>query len=461
LTKDTGMMPVDEDGNGKRRCRRLFVFLFLLLLLALQSALAAPLAAMDLMEAYIRARQHDPLFGSYVHEHEAAKTLPAQGRSFLLPQIQAYGSESRYYYDNAPSYYQDFDSESLGVSLKQPIFNISRFYEYRQHKVRKNMGDAKFVSAEQDLILRLAEAYFNALAAEDLLHLIDAEKRAVLEQREQAKRMFQAGVSTITDVHDVEARYDSVLAKEIEARSNRDVKRLALKRIVGDDRTGLNPLRDDAPLGLPDPERLESWIETARGNHPILKSYAYRISYQEAELRKNKGQHWPSLDFVGGYNKTNTNDNLQTNRISYGSVGVQLNLPVFSGGYTVAKVNESRAILEKARMEYENALADITQKLSEAFLAVRDSMSRIDALQTARKSALTSLKSNKMSLLAGVRTTIDVLNAERDLQDVLIRLLQARYDCLLNTVRLKAYAGTISERDVHEINGWLQTAAAD
>lgn len=130
-------MPVDENGNGKKRCRRLSVSLFLLLLLALQSALATPLAAMDLMEAYIRARQHDPLFGSYVHEHEASRTLPAQGRSFLLPQIQAYGSESRYYYDNAPSYYRDFDSESLGVSLKQPIFNVSRFYEYRQHKVRK------------------------------------------------------------------------------------------------------------------------------------------------------------------------------------------------------------------------------------------------------------------------------------------------------------------------------------
>ncbi|OPY89577.1 MAG: Outer membrane protein TolC precursor [Syntrophus sp. PtaU1.Bin208] len=235
---------------------------------------------------------------------------------------------------------------------------------------------------------------------------------------------------------------------------------LALKKMVGMEPQGLNFLMADIPLGISEPQRLENWIEKAKENHPILKSYAYQISYQEAELRKNQGQHWPSLDLVGGYNKTNTNNTVQTNRVAYESVGVQVSLPIFSGGYTTAKVKESRALLGQAKKQYDNALADITQKLSEAFLGIRDNMSKIDALKTAHKSASTSLKSNKMSLLAGVRTTIDVLNAERDLQDVRIRLLQARYECLLNNVRLKAYAGTISEKDLEEINGWLQTAAA-
>jgi len=445
----------------RRKSHSHFLSLLLLLsLIFLQSVLAASLDAMDLMEAYTRAKEHDPLFGSSYYEHEAAKTLPAQGRSYLLPQVQAYGSESKYYYDSAPPYYEDFNSESMGVSLKQPLFNVSRFYEYRQHNVRKNIGDARFVSAEKDFMLRVAEAYFSVLAAEDLLVLIAVEKKAVLEQLEQAKGMFKAGVATITDVHDAEARYDSVRAREIEARSNLDVKMLALKRIVGTEPGGLNLLKEDISLGVPEPERLESWIETAKKNHPLLKAYAYQISYQETEIRKNQGQHWPSLDLVGGYNKTNTNNTLQTQRISYGSVGVQLNLPVFSGGYTVAKVKESRAILGQAQKQYENVLADITQRLSEAFFGIRDNMSKIEALRTASRSASTSLKSNRMSLLAGVRTTIDVLNAERDLQDVRLRLLKARYDCLLNIVKLKAYAGTISEKDLQEINEWLQTAAA-
>ncbi len=453
-------MNFKRDDKRKHASLALAVLLLFLSLSILQSSLPTPLAAMDLVEAYTRAKENDPLFGSSFYEHEAAKTLPAQGRSYLLPQISAYGTEAKYNYDSAPSYYRDFNSESVGVSLKQPLFNIPRYYEFRQHNVRKNIGDVRFVSAEQDLMLRVAEAYFNELAAENLLELIDVEKKAVLEQCEQAKRMFEAGVATITDVHDAEARYDSVRAREIEAKSNRDVKMLALKKMVGIEPGGLNFLMEDIPLGIPEPQRLESWIEKAKENHPLLKSYAYQISYQEAELRKNQGQHWPSLDLVGGYNKTNTNNTVQTNRVAYESIGVQVSLPIFSGGFTTAKVKESRALLGQARKQYDNALADITQKLSEAFLGIRDNMSKIDALRTARKSASTSLKSNKMSLLAGVRTTIDVLNAERDLQDVRIRLLQARYDCLLNNVRLKAYAGTISEKDLQEINGWLQTAAA-
>jgi len=436
------------------------VLILWIALIVLSSVVPASLSAMDLLDAYSRARENDPLFGASFYEREAARTMPAQGRSYLLPQISAYGTESKYYYDQAPDYYHDFNSEALGVSLKQPLFNIPRFYEYRQNKIRAIIGEVRFNSAEQDLILRLSEAYFNALAAHNLLEVIDSEKKAISGAREQARKMFQAGVSTITDVHDAEARYDSVLAKEIEAKNNLDIKMQALKRIVGIDPGELNFLKEDVPFGIPEPVSLEGWIEKAKQHHPVLKEYANRIAYQEAELKKARGQHWPSLDFVAGYNKTNTNNTVQTNRISYGSVGVQLNLPVFSGGYTAAKVREALAVLGQARKEYENSLADITQKLSEAFLGIRGNMSKIDALLMATKSASTSLESNRMSLLAGVRTTIDVLNAEQEFHDVRVRLLQARYDCLLNIVKLKASAGTLSGDDLLAINSWLQTAAA-
>jgi len=452
---------IREESQTSFRGIKCFRFLLMgIALILLSSAGPASLSAMDLVEAYTRAREYDPLFGAAFYEHEAAKTMPAQGRSYLLPQISAYGTESRYNYYEAPYYYQDFNSESMGVSLKQPVFNIPRFYEYRQNKIRGVIGDARYATAEQDLILRVAEAYFNGLAAGDLLQLIDAEKKAVMEQREQAKKMFQAGVATLTDVHDAEARYDSVLAKEIEARNDLDIKMQALKRIVGIEPGVLNFLKEDISLSVPETERLEEWIGKAKQYHPVLKEYANRIAYQEAELKKTKGQHWPSVDFVAGYTNTNTNNNIETSRLSYGSVGVQLNLPVFSGGYTAAKVKEARAVLGQTRKEYENSLADITQKLSEAFLGIRGNIAKIDALLVARKSASTSLESNRMSLLAGVRTTIDVLNANQELQNVRARLLQARYDCLMNIVKLKASAGTLSGDDLLTINSWLQTAAA-
>lgn len=436
----------------KNKMRRLILFLIILL----QITCLSSLHAMDLMQAYKMAKEHDPLFGSYFYEHEAAKTLPKQGRSFLLPKIQASSSVSRYDYDSAPYYYQDFNSEATSLSVQQPLFNLPKFHEYRQHAIRGTIGDVKFIAAEQDLMLRVCEAYFKVLAAGNLLELIDAEKKAIIEQREQARRMFKAGIATITDVHDAEARFDSVVAKRIEVKNELDIKMQALKKLVGIEPDGLNSLKEDLLLGIPGSHNFEDWIEKAKQHHPILKSYAYQIDYQEAELSKFKGQYWPSVDLVGGYIKTNTNNSIETDEVSYGSVGVQVNLPIFNGGYTTAKVEESHAFLGQARKDYENALAEITQKLSEAFLGIRGNVAKIDALLAANKTASTSLNSNKKSLMAGVRTTIDVLNAERDLQDVRTRLLQARYDCLMNIVRLKAFAGTLSGDDLLEINAWLQ-----
>lgn len=417
---------------------------------------SASLFAMDLIEAFHLAKEHDPLFASYAYEHEAAKTLPKQGRALLLPQIQAYGTYAKYHYDSGPQYFEDFNSQSLGISLKQPLLNIPKMQEYRQHKIRGKIGEVRFALAEQDLILRLAEAYFNALAARNLLELVAAEKKAVSEQREQAQRSFAAGIATITDVHDAEARYDLVLAQEIEVKNDLAIKLQVLKRLVGNEPEVLAPLKKDVPLGVPEPDSLEGWIEKAKRHHPRLRYYAHQIDYQEAELKKNKGQHWPSLDLVGGYNKTNTNNAVVIPNLSYGLVGVQVNIPVFNGGYTAAKVSESRALLEKVRKDYENAVADVTQKLSEAFLGIRGSMKKIQALSAARQSAITSLESNRMSLQAGLRTTMDVLNAERELQLVQSRLLRARYDGILNIVRLKAHAGTLAGDDLHEINQWLQ-----
>jgi outer membrane protein len=272
--------------------------------------------------------------------------------------------------------------------------------------------------------------------------------------------MFQEGVGTVTDVHDAEARLDAVIARGIEAKNELGIQVQAFKKIVGTEPYGLNSLKEGVPFGVPGPDNLADWIEKAKAHNPVLQFYAYQIDYQETELKKNKAQHWPNVDLVAGYRETNTRDTIETDTISYGSVGVQVNLPIYTGGYTVAKVAESRAVLGQSQKRYENALADITQALSDALLGIQGSLARIDALLTARRSASTSVISNRKSLAAGVRTTIDVLNAERELQDVRVNLLQARYDCLLNMVKLKASAGTLSEEYLLTINSWLQGAAA-
>ncbi len=432
----------------------LFILVSVCLIL-MQTVILPSLFAMDLMEAYRRAKEQDPLFGSAFYEHEASRTLSKQGRSFLMPQVQASGALTRYYFDTAPTYYLDYDSRTMGISVRQSIFDLRKFYEYRQYNLRETIGDMRFASAEQNLILRVAEAYFNGLAAGNLIELIDTEKRVVVEQIERAKKMFQAGVATLADVNDAEARHDSVLSQEIEAKNNLDIKLQALKRIVGIEPDGLNLLKENIPLSVPEPASLDGWIEMAKKNNPFLKSYAYQIDHQEAELKKNKGQHFPTLDLVAGYSNTNTNNYVKTDEISYGSVGLQLTIPIFSGGYASAKVAEAQALLKQIKKEYENALSDATQKLGEAFLGIRGSIAKIDALLTAVRSASVSLHSNQMGLNAGVRTTVDVLNAQRELRDVSAKLLQARYDYLLNIVKLKFHAGTLAADDVVMINQWL------
>jgi len=448
--------------HDRRKHRHPFRLILLLIsIILLQPVIPPSLFAMDLMEAYTRAKEHDPLFGSSFYEREAARTLSKQGRSFLLPQIRIVGSTSRYEFDTAPSAYQDHTGYSSGINLRQPVFNLPKFYEFHQHNIRETIGDVRFASAEQDLILRVAEAYFNGMAARQLLELIDTEKKAVSEQLEQAKRMFRAGVATITDVHDAEARYDSILSKEVENKYNLEIKIQALKRIVGIEPDGLSFLKEDTPLRVPEPESLEGWIEIAKKHNPILKSYAYNVDYYKEELKKNKGQRLPTVDLVAGYSWTNTvSEYLKTQQIAYTSVGIQVNIPVFSGGYILAKVKESQARFEQTKKEYENALLDNVQKLTEAFLGIKASIVRMNMLMTAIRSASTSLYSNKKGLIAGVRTIVDVLNAERELHDVRGRLLQARYDYMMNMLKLKFYAGTLSEEDVLMINQWLQTSQA-
>lgn len=431
-------------------------FILVLVSLFLMQIIILPsLSAMDLKEAYARAKEQDSLFGSAFYEHEASRTLSKQGRSFLLPQIQASGTLTMYDFYDAPAHYLDYDSKTMGISLRQPIIDLRKFYEYEQYNIREGIGDVKFALAEQNLILRVAEAYFNGLAAGNLIELIDTEKKAVIEQLEQANKMFKAGVATLIDINDAEARYDSVLSQEIEAKNNLEIKLQALKRITGIEPDGLNLLKENIPLSVPEPASLDAWIKKAKENNPVLKYYLYQIDHQEAELNKNMAQHFLTLDLVAGYSNTNTNNLLQTDNISYKTVGIQVNMPIFSSGYASAKVTESKATLKQFKKDYENALSDVTQKLGEAFLGIRGSIARIDALLTAVRSTSASLHSNKMGLNAGIRTTVDVLNAQRELRDVRAKLLQARYDYLLNILKLKFYAGILAADDVFMINQWL------
>lgn len=443
-----------HDRRKQRHSFRLILLLFSFILL--QAAISPSLSAMDLMEAYTRAKEYDPMYASVAYENKALQTKSKQGLSYLLPQIQSSGTISRYDFDTAPVFYRDYTATTYNIYLKQPLINLSRFAEYRQHNILPSIGEVKLAEALQNLGIRVAEAYLNVLAARDTLELVAEEKEAVAKQLEQAKKMFQAGAVAITDVHDAEARYHLVLSQEVEAQNNLAVKKTAFQKIVGPDDVALSRLKDTIPLIPPEPDVIARWIEMAKERNPALKYFSYNIHYFEEEVKKARAQHYPFVDLSAGYTRTNTRDYIKTDTLSYSMIGLNVTLPIFSGGYVTAKTDESKARLGQAKKEYENAFSDIVQRLTEAFLGIQSGIVRINTLEVAVKSAGISLHSNQKGFLAGIRTIVDVLNAQRDLYNAKIKLLQAKYNYILHMLKLKATAGILSEEDVAMVNNWFQ-----
>lgn len=442
--------------HDRRKPDRSFRLVLLFIFITLFQITLASSSAMDLMEAYTRAKKYDPVYASAVYENNAYQTKSRQGLSYLLPQIQFSGTISRYDFDTAPVFYQDYTATAYNLQLRQPLVNLSRFAEYRQHNLLPLIGETRLAEALQNLGIRVAEAYLNLLVARDTLALIAEEKEAVAKQMEQAKKMFRAGVITITEVHDAEARYHLILSQEVGAQNELAIKTTALQKMVGPGPFAPGRLKDAIPLNPPEPNVITRWVEMAKERNPALKYFSYNIRYFEEEVKKHKAQHFPFADLLAGYNRTNSRDYLKTETISYGMIGLNVVIPIFSGGYVTAKTDESKERLGQSKKEYESAFSDIVQRLTEAFLGVQGSIASIKALEVAVKSAEISLHSNQKGFTAGIRTIVDVFNAQRELYNAKSKLFQAKCQYIFHLIKLKASAGILSETDIAMVNDWFQ-----
>lgn len=412
-------------------------------------------AAMGILEAYHMAQKNDAAFDSARYEYQAAQTMPAQGLSYLLPSVEAHYMTGKYDTDSPTS--GDYSSSMRGVTLRQPLLSLPRIFEYTQHRVQADLGKAKFNAAESDLIIRTATVYFDLLAAWDQLEIVLAEKKAVAEQLEQAKRLFHAGAGTITDVHDALARYNGLLSDEIEARNNINVNVKAFKRVTGAEPKDLCRLKETIPLFVPSPDDLEGWIQIAKENNPTIRYYNYNVNYYKQERRKMISEHLPEVSFVADHHTSDTIEYYKTEEVTYTSVMAQITVPLFQGGYTRAKTKEATAKLEQAKADLNDVLTENAQKISEAFLGIKSNMAMIQALELAVESAELSLQSNEMGLKAGIRTIVDVLDAQKQLYDERMSLLKAKYEYIMNLLTLKSEGGVLTEEDLLTISDWLQT----
>ncbi|MES2015056.1 MAG: TolC family outer membrane protein [Pseudomonadota bacterium] len=427
--------------------------------------------AADLIQVYQQALANDATFASARASLAVGKERVPQGRAALLPTIGFDGSVVRNDVDSSPwnegapiaggGTVQAGGSNTRTtmntLTLVQPLFRWANWQTYQQSKLLQSISEAQFAQAQQDLITRVSQAYFDVLAAEDALELNRAQKTATTEQLASAKRNFEVGTQTITDTHEAQAAYDLVVAQEFAAINDLESKRTALQNIIGATPTALAPLKPGVVLAAPSPAAIEPWVSSAETQNYGVVSAELAYESSKRDIQKSRAGHYPTLDMVASARRTTNSGQIagfsgtSTNK----GIGVQYSVPIFNGFAVTSRVRESIALEDKARNDLEATRRNAAQNARLAFLGVNSGLAQVRALQAAEVSSTSALESNKLGYQVGVRINIDVLNAQRQLYQTRTNLSRARYDTILNGLRLKAASGSLREADLIPVNDLL------
>jgi outer membrane protein len=417
--------------------------------------------AQSLVELYDAARGFDATYLAARSQYDASLAQAAQARAGLLPQagLAAAASWARREVSNYGALDGNSNSQSTTLSASQPLYRPANKITNDQAQLSTEIAKARLTQAEQDLIVRTSQAYFDVLAAQDTLAFVQAQKAAVAEQLAAAKRNFEVGTSTITDSREAQAQYDLVLAREIAAENDLRVKKLALNQLVG--RPAVDPRPLAAPVTLPEvlPADPQAWVDRNLGTHPAILQATRGLEIAQLEVNKAEAGHKPTLDLVGQYQVARgpmatlpVAGNVRTNTAS---VGVQFNLPLFAGFAIQNRVKETLALEEKARADLEAARRNVDLSTRSAYLGVVSGQGQVRALQAAEASSQSALDANRLGYQVGVRINIDVLNAQSQLFQTKRDLAQARYNVLLSSLRLRQASGALLPEDLLPIDSLL------
>jgi outer membrane protein len=414
------------------------------------------------MQVYRDAQKYDAVYSAARHNLDAGREKLAQGRALVLPSLNLTGNATRQRIESesrdaaiVPSFTRSPNVLGYTLTFTQPLFRPQNWIQYDQGEAQAKQAEAVFGQAGQDLILRVSQAYFDVLAAQDTLGLVRAQKAAISEQLAQAKRNFEVGTATITDTHEAQARFDLSAAQEIAALNDLENRRRALQLLTGKEYQALQPVRRDVKLTPPNPPQEQTWVELA-------EKQSYAVQIQEAgttiarlEARRASAGHLPTLDLVATHGQNNQSQLATTPigaDVTTTTIGLQLAVPLFQGGGISSREREAAALSLKARDDLENARRTSALSSRQSYLAVINGIAQVGALEQARVSSQSALDSNKLGYEVGVRINIDVLNAQQQLFSTERDLAVARYNTITNHLRLKAAAGSLSEQDLEEVN---------
>ena len=348
-----------------------------------------------------------------------------------------------------------FNNQDVTLSLSQPVYRKERWLSVDQAQILSSKADVDFLAAEQDLIVRLAQAYFNVLSAQDTLEFVLSDKKAIERQLEQAKQRFEVGLIAITAVHEAQAAYDQATANQINAENALDNAHEALREIIGNQNFSLNRVVDKLELSRPDPADLTAWTEKALQQNPNVIAAKNNSEVAQKEIEVKRSGHYPTVDLVGSHGISRTSANNGSD-LDTTSIGLQLALPLYAGGGVTASTEKAQLDFEAAQYGVEQQKRVVTRQVRDAYRGVIASISQVKALKATRVSSKSALEATEAGFEVGTRTIVDVLNSQRNLYSAIRDYSQARYNYIINGLLLKQAAGTLSVKDLEQVNQWLK-----
>jgi len=434
-----------------------------ILTIALTLGAASPAWSENLLDVLDLAKRYDAQLQAAQAQYRAEREALPLATAALLPQVNVFGSWSKQATDYTKN---DFgstgtvkpSSASLGASLRLPLLRLDAWAGRDAAKAQVAKAEAALKEAEQALLLRVAEAYFQVLSRTDDLELARAEKNAIARQLEQAKQRYEVGLIAVTDVHEAQARYDLAVAQEIAAENALANAREALRVITGQTHEHLLRLSPDTPLVPPTPNDIDAWVAAAKDNSLTLQKARLALQAARARIRQQRAGRLPTLDLSASY-QYNNNQNLFgafDQEFSTTALSLELNAPLYQGGAISAGTRQARAQADAAHRQLEANEREVLRRTREAYLGVLAGMSHVKALRQALLSSESALKATEAGFEVGTRTAVEVLDAQRELYRARRDYARARYDYILNTLRLKQAVSALTEEDLTQVNQWLR-----
>ncbi len=411
-------------------------------------------ATRTLLELYQSARAFDANYLSARAQAESEIFRAEQAEALLRPSASLSGNAGRV--ETNPLIGPSYGSNSLALALsgRYPLYNRASSATVEQARKLLQASRSVLETAEQDLIVRVTQAYFDVLAAQDTLATTRASKAAISEQLASAKRNFEVGTATITDTREAQARFDLGTFQELAAENDLLNKRIALDQLVG--QPSVAPAQLAVPVALPAaPVDIDAWAGRAESQHPRVLRARIALEAARLEVDKARAGHLPTVDAVAGVNAGRGTTGIATGSNASASLGVQMNLPLFSGYSVQNRIAETLVLEDKARSDLDAALRTVSLAVRTAFNALQSGLGQVRALEAAESSSQLALEATQLGYRVGVRVNLDVLNAQTQLFTTRRDLARARYDVLVNTLRLRQAAGELKPEDVAAINALL------